>query len=118
MSYLITDPAETNVILAEYSIAQYLGASLKHSYPGRNWIVKVDMEGGMASVHCPDISMDYGCSFYLDNPLKQIQDKAIYYAGELLERFRLSRETVKEGDIDNLPRTPLGFIKRINEGGY
>ncbi len=116
--YLITDPAAVYVAMREHWTAHCLGKAIKKAYPGRNWVVKVDVEGGVCSVHCPDISMEYGCVVHLNGPIKRIEKKAVYYAGELLERFRLSRAAVQAGDIDNLTRTELGFIKRLKEGGY
>ena len=116
--YLITDPATVYVALREHWFAHCLGRALNRAYPGRDWVVKVDVEGGVASVHCPHISMEYGFVIHLDKPIKLLERKAINYGGELLERFRLSREQVQEGDIDNLARTRLGFVKRVKEGGY
>lgn len=116
--YLITEPAAVYTALREHWIAHCLGRALKKAYPGRDWLVKVDAEGGIASVHCPHISMEYGFVIHLDKPAKFLEKKAIQYGGELLERFRLSRAKAQEGDIDDLPRTRLGFVKQVKEGGY
>jgi hypothetical protein len=116
--FLLTDPTELNMALQERWLAHAVGRSLKKAYPGRDWLVRIDLAGQVASIHCPHISTQWGYMVHLDQSLHIIQKKSVYFAGELLERFRLSRSRTVEGDIDNLPRTGLGFVDHVVCGGF
>ena len=118
MSFLITDPTDQQTAIRESYIAHAMGNALKRAYPGRDWVIKIDIETGVASVHCPHISLAYGAVISLATPLHIIQKKAVHFGGQLLERFCLSRCIVKDGDAENLPRTALGFVQRVKEGGF
>ena len=119
MAFLITDPTAIYTALKERWVAHGIGHCLKKRYPGRDWIVRIDLDGGVATVLCPAISVDYGYVVHLDKPIQAIQQKALSGAGELLERFRLSRGTIpKAGEMAMLPKTPLGLTKYVKEGGY
>jgi len=118
LSFLLTDPTTVQIALQESRIAHAIGNALKRAYPGREWVINIDLESAVASVYCPVISTVYGAVIYLDTPLHIIQKKAVYFGGELLERFRLSRQRVTDGDMENLPRTALGFVQRVKEGGF
>ena len=116
--FLLTDPTALQMALRERWLAHAIGRSLRKAYPGRDWLVRVDIAGQVASIHCPHIHTQWGCMIHLDQCLHIIQKKAVHYGGELLERFRLSRSRVLLGDMDALPRTALGFVDHVARGGF
>ncbi|MCF1431339.1 MAG: hypothetical protein LPD71_00085 [Shewanella sp.] len=118
MSFLITDPTSFKTAIKERWLAYGIGNVLRKCYRGRDWLVKVDIENDVATIHCPQISTQWGYTIHIDCPMVVIQYKAVKYAGELLERFNLSRSRPVDGDIESLPKNPLGYVKNVKEGGY
>ena len=114
--FLITDPTAIQVALKERYIAYELASTLKKAYPGRDWLIKVDADGETAAIHCPQISTQWGCVVHLNTDLLTLQRKARYFAGELLERFKMRRD--RANDIDQLPKDSLGFTLGLKAGGY
>lgn len=118
MSFLLTDPTALKTALKEKWIGYSIGRVLKRNYPGYSWLVKVDIENALASIHCPFISSEYGCVLHLDQHMLMIQYKATRLAGELLERFRLPRGRADD-DLFHIPKSALGFTKTniLKDGG-
>ena len=90
-SILITDPTDIQSALRERTIAYEIGGALRRHYPGRDWIVRIDAQQAIASIHCLQVSMTYGVVVHLDTIIHEITAKAVRLAGELLERYQLSR---------------------------
>lgn len=92
---------------AEYwQYAKPIGEKLAQIYPGREWSVQVDLDGGIIIIKCPSLSLDRG--FILKIPgqtIKTLTHKAVFAAGEILERFNVSRNRKFDSDIlEALPR--------------
>ena len=117
MSFIITDPTAMQQAIKEKWIGYSIGKVLKRNYSGYDWLVRIDIKNGIASIHCPNISTEYGCVVHLNKHIIVIQYRAIQLAGELLERFRLPRERAND-ELFHIPKTALGFTKHLKEGGY
>lgn len=78
---------------------QTIGKFLMKLYPTRKWYVNVVDDGSLAWIACADISLNYGVAVSLMGDITlDIETKVRRAAGEILERFRLSRDR----DNDNL----------------
>jgi hypothetical protein len=81
-------------------MAKGVGTSLMNAYPNRQWGVMVDLEGQMICVTCPSLSIEKG--YYITmvgRSLHDLQEEAKRAAGEILERYNLSRERHFDSDI-------------------
>lgn len=84
----------------EMWIAKALGTKLVATYPNRQWGVQVDVKGGMAIITCPSLSTERGYYLHLRNDtLDALSARAVTAAGEILERFGLSRARRFDSDI-------------------
>ena len=97
--------------------ARKIGETLRKHYPGRNWYVDINMDGGIAGVKCADISMKYGYVMHLTSCVEVLQRRAVSVGGEILERFRLSRARHASGDSLDLVRDITGYAKGAKHGG-
>lgn len=84
----------------EMSIANAVGAVLVAKYNNREWKVIVDVEGGLLIIGCDSVSNEKGYHIHMDGrTIKQLEQRALFAAGEILERHNLAR--TKGYDIDN-----------------
>ena len=77
-----------------------VGTVLMNKYPNRQWGVQVDLEGQMIMIMCPSVSHEKG--YYISmvgRCLNDLQTEAIRAAGEILERYNLSRERHFNPDV-------------------
>lgn len=114
---IVADEAEAAKAVQADNVARTIGASLRRHYPGRNWYVDVNMDGGIATVKCCDISMDWGYVLHLTNTNYELAEKAKTAGGEILERFRLSRDWRGSADILNIERDVRGYAVGVENGG-
>jgi len=68
-------------------------------------------------VKCCDISMEWGYVLHLTQSIHQLTRKAITAGGEILERFRLSRERHSSGDAKDLAKNIQGYAIGAQHGG-
>lgn len=98
INYLETDSvrrAET-----EMRIAKTIGTTLVQVYPNRQWGVAVDTTGGIVTVTCPSVSLVKGYIIHMaDRTVHQLTERAKMAAGEILERYALSRARKFDDDI-------------------
>jgi hypothetical protein len=81
-------------------MAKGVGETLMGVYPNRQWGVRVDLEGQMICVTCPSVSNEKG--YYISmvgRSLHDLQEEAKRAAGEILERYNLSRERKFNPDV-------------------
>lgn len=90
-----------------------IGNALGRAYPTHPWLVDVDVVGGIASVRCPEISSEYGMVIHLTHDTATMEQKAVRFAGELLERFRVSRVRAA---FDHLNRNVRGDVVTAAKG--
>ena len=93
---------------------QRIGRALATHYKHTKWLVDVNIAGGIATISCPDISRLYGMTIHLTHSMEDTEAKAVRFGGELLERFRISRET---GDTSRVKRDLKGDAIGLKEGG-
>lgn len=79
----------------EYWIAKQVGSYLAQVYPNRQWGVGVDVTGGMIHIMCPSLSQTK--AYYISmvgRNIHQLSERAKEAAGEILERYNVSRNRV------------------------
>lgn len=82
-------------------IAKNVGEHLVKTYPRRRWEIEVDSRGRFLIIKAPSLSMTHG--YHLDMKLDTITEvcrRSVIAAGEILERYGLSR--AKLVDPDNM----------------
>lgn len=87
----ILETDETKSAKLEMWIAKNVGEHVANHYPNRQWRVDVDLMGGMLTLMCPSVSNTKGYFIKMDRPLQDLQLRAKMAAGEILERYGLSR---------------------------
>lgn len=81
-------------------IAKAVGKSLTRHYPNREWKVIVDIPGGMLVVACDSISNYKGYHIRLEGRnIQDLQERAKFAAGEILERHNVARSRRFDADI-------------------
>lgn len=98
--------AEVTEAQYEFYLAQKLGKKLMQTYPQRQWGVQVNVASGSATITCPSLSATKGYVIHLHGKtLHDLETRAVYAAGEILERFGLSRGRLFDPTtIELLPR--------------
>ena len=84
----------------ERMLAQTIGTVLIRKYPGRQWGVQVDLTGGMMNIQCPSLSLEK--AYYVSLAGRTVHDlekRATKAAGQILERYGLSRNKNFDPDI-------------------
>lgn len=85
----------------EMWIAKNVGTRLVGTYPGRQWAVQANVQGGIVIISCPSLDPEKGYHILLkDKNIDGICKAAVRAAGEILERFGISRN--KKYDSDEL----------------
>ena len=86
----------------EMWMAKHLGSALVRTYPGRQWGVQINLEGGLLVVLCPSLSNEKGYHILLKgDTIHALELKTLRAGGEILERYNVSRNRdVEEADIE------------------
>ena len=92
------------------SVCRHLGAAIVKAYPGRQWLVEVLDKGYVCYIKIPTISMEFGTVVILKKALRSDTINCVRAAGEVLERFNLTRGRTDNIDIFNLPSNFKGVI--------
>lgn len=102
----------TNIAKIEMWIAKAVGTKLVSVYPGRQWGVQVNAEGGMMIISCGSLSTEKGYHIHMNGQnVNDLQAKAVRAAGEILERYGVSRNRlVNEDEIESLDRDALDRV--------
>lgn len=103
----VTDSEDNNIAKIEFWMAKEIGTKLMAEYPNRQWAVDVDARNKVVIVMCPSLSTRRGFHIHIQGlTLKQIQIKAVRAAGEILERFGVTRGRKQDpNEFDHLPQT-------------
>jgi|SRR5271166_1102875 len=79
----------------EYWIAKQLGTAIMQKFQNRQWHVDVDVENQVVIISCPSLSKRMGYRLHIKNEtVKQLIPRAIRAAGEILERYGVSRSKI------------------------
>lgn len=98
INLLETDDAKLAKL--EMWIAKGVGDTLVKHYPNREWGVKVNIEGQMIIIVCDSVSNEKGYHISMvGRTLHDLQEKAKYAAGEILERHGITRNRIVDEDI-------------------
>ena len=81
-------------------IAKRVGEAVAQKYPKREWKVIVDIPNEMLILGCDSVSNVKGYHIKMvGRTIKQLQKKALYAAGEILERHNITRNRIFDEDI-------------------
>jgi hypothetical protein len=106
----VYSPQEMEEAKRNDDICKKLGAALVRKYQNRQFYVEVVDNGRVAVVKMPAISMEYGLVLHLSGVIEADERKVVHAAGEVLERFGLTRGRTDNTDISKLERNSRGSI--------
>lgn len=100
-NYIDEMEAESSKIAKlEMWIAKGIGTELVNRYPKREWGVQVNVIDGYIVITCPALSTEKGYYLHMKGEaLHELAQRAVHAAGEILERYGLSRERKFDPDI-------------------
>lgn len=89
------DSHEAKAAKLEYYYAKNIGEDLVKHYPGRMWGVDVDLRNELIVIKCPSVSETKGYHLPIrGDTLAKLQERARKAAGEILERYGVSRDRI------------------------
>lgn len=98
--------------LRDIELAKELSGVLQKHYPGHLWAVNVDGAQGVATIKNFKLSGDWGFLLHLNLfSASEYERRIVMAAGELLERYNLSRGFFRQGEYDSLRHDPLGRLE-------
>jgi hypothetical protein len=74
------------------SMVRGVRAALHSCYPGYLWHVEAEKMAGIIHIYLVSLSLDFGMELHMTRSQFELEERAKYLGGELLERFQLSRE--------------------------
>jgi len=94
----------------EMTICNRIGFQLVKHYPGREWKVICDINGGMVIIACDSLSNSRGYFLPFDNStMVELEKRAVKACGEILERFNISRNRkFNSDDLETIERDFTG----------
>jgi hypothetical protein len=101
---------EAKCAKVEAWIANCLGHAIQKIYPRREWRVSVDIPARIIVVMCPSLSTRKGYHIHMSNrTILELQEIAVRGAGEVLERYGMSRaKWVNPDDTEAIARRADG----------
>ena len=102
----VVDAGHVSRAKQQMRIANIIGAALVKAYNNRQWKVIVDVKQGMLVIACDSVSNDKGYHIHMKgHSIRYLRQRAVFAAGEILERHALSRAKNFDADIiETLPR--------------
>jgi len=96
--------------LADMELAQRMSEVLQRHYPGHSWGVNVDGLAGIATVKNFRLSGNWGFVLKLDQTFSssEYDRRVVMAAGELLERYNLSRGGFRQSEYRTLKMDAMG----------
>jgi hypothetical protein len=90
----------------EFWIAKQIGQALMRKYPNRQWLVDVDCRNEVIVIGCPSVSKRKGYRLHMRrDPVATLIRRAGYAAGEILERYGVSRsKLIDPSTLENFDR--------------
>jgi hypothetical protein len=106
----IYEDDEKNTAKLEMWIAKNIGATLTLHYPNRQWGVEVNIPGRFVVVVAPGLSLTHGYHINMAGlAIQELQERAKLAAGEILERYGISRNrSFNPGIVEGLERDAVG----------
>lgn len=90
-----------------------VGRALGRAYPTVPWLVDANVDGGVLNISCPAISRKWGMVLHLTRTNEDLARRAVLAAGELLERWNVSRTRSR---FDHIPRMINGEARGAKGG--
>jgi hypothetical protein len=109
---LATD-AELPDVLRARQARNAIGKALGRAYPDHPWYVSMSHDGTVAQVMCPGISTEFGMVIHVNQINLELEQKAVRFGGELLERFNVSRRV---GEFDHIEKDVRGQARAGKRG--
>ena len=100
------------------ALCRRMGGVLQKHYPGIRWYVDVNLDGGVSNVRCADISMGFGYVLHLNCSELELERQVVMAGGQILERFRVSRDTLSSRDVGHIAKNVKGDAVLAKVGGY
>lgn len=96
----------------DISMAKDIAEALNQHYPGHLWAVNVRGEQGIATIHNLMLSGEWGYVLHLDRrySASELRKKAILGAGEILERYNVTRGKADMGKMAEMQTDRLGRV--------
>lgn len=91
-----------------------VGSAISRAYPTVKWLVGCSDDGTVVQFFASEISNQYGMTLRSNYPDHELEQKSVRMAGELLERFKVSRE---RPDFDHLLKDASGQARGAKDGG-
>lgn len=109
---LIANEYQARQDLLDIDTAKAIADALNSQYPGHLWAVNVSGEQGVATIHNLMLSGTWGYRLHLDKrySASDLRRAAILGAGELLERYNVSRG---RANMDDLSQKPVDFAGQV-----
>lgn len=95
-----------------------VGKILAATYPNRDWYVDSSEDLTTIDIRCLSISAKYGMIIHTNKSMLEMDKRVKEAAGELLERFKLSRMKFAQGDEQALNRDIAGEVIGAKQGEY
>jgi hypothetical protein len=102
---IIADSSEMSAIIKSREARNTIGKAISRAYPHHPWLVQMSDDGTVAQVTCPAITTEYGMVLHVHQLNDALERKAVRMAGELLERFSVSRT---QADFSHILRDRRG----------
>lgn len=91
-SVYLHEDDDARIAKLEMWIAKQIGEHLVRVYPRRRWEIQVNIPGRFLIVVCPSLDNVHGYHIHMkQDDILELQKKAENAAGEILERFGLTR---------------------------
>lgn len=95
--------------LADIELAKQTSELLQKHYPGHSWGVHVDSAQGVATIKNFRLSGNWGFVLHLSQfSASEYGKRVVMAAGELLERYNLSRGRFRQAEFDGLAVDGMG----------
>jgi hypothetical protein len=108
--YQSTDTVNIKQEAANIDLAKQMSDVLQQHYPNHLWAVNVDWSQGVASVKNLLLSGDWGFLLHLTAiySISEFFKRLVMAAGELLERYDISRGACKLDEVLSVPVDEIG----------
>ena len=97
----VADEVTLDTLKRQRQLRNTVGFALGRAYPRHPWHVLVPEDCSIVQVSCPALTSKYGMVIHANRTSQDLAQRAVKMAGELLERFGVSRE-----------RAEFGYVKR------
>lgn len=106
MDGLIVDPMDQQ-------ICQLVGSVLQRHYPGHEWLIEADRRKGFIDIRNLDLNGKMGCRIDMGGyaSSSEIEQMAMQYGGELLERHHVARGAADHEALVNLQTDSDGNVR-------